>query len=96
MISSLVRTYQRHDAELQNHVVPEMHRGFSLRFSDYAAHDEAYGVALLALENFWGSLLRKFSGTSPQRTGRGSRRGTHKAGFLTSRQGLTAAAVKHR
>ena len=38
---------------IEKHVITEMLDDFTLRFAEYEANQEAFGVALMSLENFW-------------------------------------------
>jgi transcriptional regulator of PTS gene len=49
---------------LERHVMPEMLEHFELHFADYADNNEAIGVAMMSLEDFWNKQLKAIVETS--------------------------------
>ena len=46
------------DQTIKKKVIPEMLENFKLEFSEYSLNHEAYGAALLAIDNYWDVIIK--------------------------------------
>jgi predicted NBD/HSP70 family sugar kinase len=53
---------------IQRHVMPDMLEGFSLVFTDYMPHHDAFGAALMSSERYWQSKVGEFDDASVKST----------------------------
>lgn len=55
---------QEVDVAIRHHVMPSMLEDCRVEYADYELHDEAYGVALVSLENHWERKALEFNRTN--------------------------------